>query len=356
YSVKANGSLAVLRVLAGLGGGADIVSGGELYRTSLAGIPPERVVYSGVGKTATELEAAISAGVLSINIENLQELEVISGIAEGLGRVQGCALRVNPDVDPHTHEYLTTGRQENKFGLPLDQVTDAAGLAADLPGIELTGLDFHIGSQILTSGPYEAALDQVKEIIADLRSRGMELKHLDIGGGLAARYGHERALTPDEFHDGIIHLVRDLDLILIMEPGRFIMANAGVLLATVQFVKETPERSFVIVDAGMNDLIRPALYGAEHRVEPVLDRPGDPRRVDVVGPICESGDFLAKDRDLPPMERDDLVCVFSAGAYGMTMSSNYNQRPRAAEVLVDGDRHELIRRRETYEDLVRQEV
>lgn len=356
YSVKANGNLAVLRALAGLGSGADIVSGGELHRTSLAGIPPDRVVYSGVGKTREELTEAIRAGILSVNIENLQELEVISRVAESLDRVQDCSLRVNPDVDPHTHEYLTTGRHENKFGLPLEQVDEAARMAMSLPGIELKGLDFHIGSQILSPEPYAAALRQVRETIHRLRGRDIGLQHLDIGGGLAARYDHERPLTPDEFHDGIIHLVRDLELTLIMEPGRFIMANAGVLLATVQFVKETPQKAFVIVDAGMNDLIRPALYDAIHRVEPVESPDGDPCRVDVVGPICESGDFLALDRDLPPTRRGDLLCVFSAGAYGLSMSSNYNQRPRAAEVLVSGTDHELVRRRETYEDLVRCEL
>lgn len=356
YSVKANGSLAVLRALGALGSGADIVSGGELYRTGLAGIPPEKVVYSGVGKTEPELAASVQAGILSVNIENLQELEVLSSVADGLGRKQACSLRVNPDVDPHTHEYLTTGRHENKFGITLDQVDAAADLAASLPGIELKGLDFHIGSQILSPEPYAAALEQVRGIIGDLRQRGFPLEHLDIGGGLAARYDHEKALTPDEFHDGIIHLVRDLGLRLIMEPGRFIMANAGVLLTAVQFVKETPRKSFVIVDAGMNDLIRPALYDARHRVETVLDFAGDPVKVDVVGPICESGDFLAKDRDLSPVGRDDVLCVFSAGAYGLSMASNYNQRPRAAEVLVSGTKHELVRRRETYEDLVAHEL
>lgn len=356
YSVKANGNLGILRALAEVGSGADIVSGGELERAMRAGIHPDRIVYSGVGKTDAEIRAAVLAGIRAVNVENEEELRVLSGIAEGLGRVQPCALRVNPGVDPHTHEYLTTGRTENKFGIPLERAMEAADLAASLPGVVLTGIDFHIGSQILSHEPYARALEEVRGLVRDLRRRGFCVETLDIGGGLAARYDHERPLTADEFHDGIVGLIRDLDLTLVLEPGRFIVANAGVLLARVLFVKETPARVFAIVDAGMNDLIRPTLYGATHRIEPVVDRPGECREVDVVGPICESGDFLARARALPPVARGDVLAVFSAGAYGMAMASNYNQRPRAAEVLVSGSEATLVRRRETYADLVRCEV
>lgn len=357
YSVKANGNLAILQTLRALGCGADVVSGGELHRALLAGIPPGRIVYSGVGKTAPELVQAIEAGIRCINVENVDELRVLSDIATRLGRVQACALRVNPGVDPHTHEYLTTGRSENKFGIPLAEVPVAAGIAARLGGVRLVGVDFHIGSQILSSAPYQAALSQARALVRDLRRLGFEIQHIDIGGGLAVRYDHERPMSADEFHDGIIHLVRDLSLELVLEPGRFIIGPAGVLLAEVQFVKEADGRRFVILDAGMNDLIRPALYGAVHRIEPVVlsGDAGPASPADVVGPVCESGDFLGKERALPPLRRGDLVAVMTAGAYGSAMSSTYNQRPRAAEVLVSGANVSLVRRRETYDDLVRLE-
>lgn len=356
YSVKANGNLAILRALAQVGSGADVVSGGELERAMRAGIPPDRIVYSGVGKTDEEIRAAVSAGIRAVNVENEEELHLLSAIAEDMGRIQRIALRVNPDVDPHTHEYLTTGRTENKFGIPLERALEVAERAASLPGVALTGVDFHIGSQILSHEPYALALSQARGLVTDLRQLGFSVEILDIGGGLAARYDHERPMTADEFHDGIVGLIRDLDLTLVLEPGRFIVANAGVLLTRVLFVKETPRRAFVIADAGMNDLIRPTLYGAIHRIEPVTARDGEYREVDVVGPICESGDFLARGRALPPVRRGDVLVVFSAGAYGMAMSSNYNQRGRAAEVLVSGREATLVRRRETYEDLIRCEV
>jgi diaminopimelate decarboxylase len=352
YSVKANGNLGILRTLAALGCGADVVSGGELHRALAAGIDPDLIVYSGVGKTVPELELAVDKGIHAVNVENVEELRVLSDIAVARGRKQACAFRVNPDVDPHTHDYLTTGRAENKFGIPLGDVGRAATLAAELPGVDLIGLDFHIGSQILTSGPYQEALRQARDVIVDLRGRGFPIRHLDIGGGLAVRYDHERPMTADEFHDAIIDLVHDLELELILEPGRFIVGPAGILVGEVQFVKQAPEKRFVILDAGMNDLIRPALYDAMHRIEPVMAVEGEPVLADVVGPVCESGDFLGKDRMLPPLVRGDLVAVFTAGAYGFAMSSNYNQRPRAAEVLVDGSRVEMIRRRETWDDLL----
>ncbi len=352
YSVKANGNLGILRVLAGMGSGADVVSGGELWKARRAGIPADRIVYSGVGKTRDELSLAVREGIRCINVENVEELRVLSEVATSQGRRQGCAFRVNPDVDPHTHEYLTTGRKENKFGIPLAQAGAAADLAATLPGIEVVGLDMHIGSQILSPEPYMMALEQARAVVTDLCRRGFPIHHLDIGGGMGVRYDREEPMTADVFHDAIISLVRDLGLELILEPGRFIVGNAGILVGEVQFVKEAGGRRFVILDAGMNDLIRPALYGAHHRIEPVIDRDGAPVPTDIVGPVCESGDFLGKDRDFPPVVRGDLVATFTAGAYGFAMSSNYNQRPRAAEVLVDGATATLVRRRETWEEML----
>jgi diaminopimelate decarboxylase len=355
YSLKANSNLGVLKALAELGAGADVVSGGELRQALRAGIPADRIVYSGVGKTLPELRLAVEAGIKAVNVENREELRVLSEVGVELGRRQACALRVNPDVNAHTHDYLTTGRAENKFGIPLAEVAAAAQEAAGLPGVELVGIDFHLGSQIQSTGPYQKALAQVRGVVAELRAAGHVIRHLDTGGGLAARYVDERPLTADEFRDGIFGLVDDLELELILEPGRFIIANAGVLLARVQFVKQAGHKRFVIVDAGMNDLIRPALYDAVHRIEPVAALAGEPTWCDVVGPICESGDFLGKDRPLPAVKRGDLLAVMTAGAYGYAMSSTYNLRPRAAEVLVSGGEATLVRRRETWEDLERLE-
>lgn len=356
YSVKANGNLGILRELGRLGAGADIVSGGELVKARRAGIPADRIVYSGVGKTRAELALAVREGIRCVNVENVEELEVLDEVARSIGRRQAVAFRVNPDVDAHTHAHLTTGRRENKFGIPLEEVGRAAEVAARLEALQVVGLDMHIGSQILTPEPYREALRQAREVVAFLRARGCPVEHLDIGGGLAVRYDTEEPMTADEFHEAIIHLVRDLEVTLILEPGRFIIGPAGILLGEVIFVKEAGNRRFVILDAGMNDLIRPVLYGAHHRLEPVVDRPGDPVPTDVVGPVCESGDFLGKDRRLPPLVRGDRVAVFTAGAYGFAMSSQYNQRPRAAEVLVDGTEARLVRRRETWEDLLAAET
>lgn len=356
YSVKANGNLGILRELGRLGSGADIVSGGELVKARRAGIPAHRIVYSGVGKTLEELVLAVREGIRCVNVENVEELRVLDEVARSLGRRQAVAFRVNPDVDAHTHAHLTTGRRENKFGIPLEEVGRAAEIAAGLEGIEVAGLDMHIGSQILTPEPYRKALQQARQVVTFLRGRGFSIGHLDIGGGLAVRYDTEQPMTADEFHEAIIHLVKDLSVELILEPGRFIIGPAGVLVGKVIFVKEAGGRRFVVLDAGMNDLIRPVLYGAHHRLEPVVDRPGDPVRSDVVGPICESGDFLGKDRLLPPLVRGDRVAAFTAGAYGFAMSSQYNQRPRAAEVLVDGAEATLVRRRETWEDLLAAEI
>lgn len=339
-----------------LGSGADVVSGGELVKARRAGIPARRIVYSGVGKTRDELALAVQEGIRCINVENLEELRVLDEVARSAGRRQPVAFRVNPDVDAHTHAHLTTGRRENKFGISLEQVDAAAEIAARLEGIEVVGLDMHIGSQILTPDPYRKALQQARQVVASLRARGFPIRHLDIGGGLAVRYDTEKPMTADEFHEAIIHLVRDLGVELILEPGRFIIGPAGILVGEVLFVKEAGGKRFVVLDAGMNDLIRPVLYGAHHRLEPLVDRPGDPVLSDVVGPICESGDFLGTDRLLPPLVRGDRVAAFTAGAYGFAMSSHYNQRPRAAEVLVDGDRATLVRRRETWEDLLAAEV
>lgn len=353
YAMKANESLAILRLLGGLGAGADIVSGGELHRALRAGIPPERIVYSGVGKTETELLQAIDAGIRCVNVENADEIVLLSELACTRGRRQPCALRVNPDVEIEGHDYLSTGRDQDKFGIPLDEAPAAAALAGRLPGLELTGLAFHLGSQILRPDPYRESLRQAKRLLSDLGPLAGSIRQIDIGGGLGAIYQSETPMSAEAFHDAILDLVHDIDRTLILEPGRFIVGNAGALLGRVQFVKSTPRRRFVILDVGMNDLIRPSLYGAYHRIEPVHAAGEDRVPAEIVGPICESADFLGRDRMLPHLSRGDLVAVLTAGAYGSSMASNYNQRPRAAEVLVSGGDARLIRRRETYEDLER---
>ncbi|MBX6422566.1 diaminopimelate decarboxylase [Thermosulfurimonas sp. F29] len=364
YSVKANSNLAVLRLLAREGAGADIVSGGELFRALRAGIPPERIVFSGVGKTEREMEEALSAGILMFNVESLGELEALSRVARRLGRPAPFSIRVNPDVDPRTHPYISTGLKKNKFGLPEEVAYRAYLRAKEDPYLRPVGVDCHIGSQLTELSPFVEALRRLKGLYLRLREEGFEeLRYLDLGGGLGIVYGEEEPPPPAAYAEAIKREFRDLDAVLVLEPGRVIAGNAGILVTRVLYVKTNPPsgessegRTFVIVDAGMNDLIRPTLYQAYHRISPVRERPGiESIRADVVGPICESGDFLARERRLPPVSPGDLLCVFSAGAYGFVMASNYNSRPRAAEVLVDGERYFVVRKREDYEDLVRLE-
>ena len=352
FSVKANSNLAVLRTLGAMGAGVDIVSGGELFRALAAGIDPSKIVYSGVGKRASEIEQALSAGILMFNVESMGELERISRIAARLGKNANVSLRINPDVDPKTHPYISTGLKKNKFGLDIETSLAAYAKAKELPGITPIGIDCHIGSQLTSIDPFLEALDKILAFREKLVAMGITPSYLDLGGGLGIQYNEEEPPHPREFGQALTKALGDLPITLILEPGRVIVGNAGILVTEVVYTKKTPSKDFVIVDAGMNDLIRPSLYDSYHAIREVRPAGRETLDVDVVGPICESGDFLARDRELPAVAPGELLAVYSAGAYGFTMSSNYNSRPRAAEILVDGDQVILARRRETYEDLI----
>lgn len=358
YSVKANGNLSVLRLLAGLGAGADIVSGGELFRARLAGVPADRIVFSGVGKTVTELAAALDAGIYSFNVESEGELRSLAELAQTLGTRAPVALRVNPDVETRTpHHYTSTGHKTTKFGVPYADAHRLYRLAASLPGIEVRGVDVHIGSQIVDVEPYQQSVERILELVAALRAEGIALEFLDIGGGFGISYDEEASPDARAFADVLKPLIAPTGLRLLLEPGRFIVGPAGILLTRVVYVKEMGGKTFVITDAGMNDLLRPSHYASYHGVEPVELHPGRSERVvDVVGPICESGDFLALDRPMEMPEPGELLAIRTTGAYGFSMASSYNARTRPAEVLVQGSAHRLIRRRETLDDLVRGEV
>jgi diaminopimelate decarboxylase len=357
YSVKANGNLGVLRTLAALGAGADIVSGGELHRALLAGIPAERIVFSGVGKTVHELAAALRAGIYAFNVESQGELCALSDLASTMGVRAPVALRVNPDIDtPTPHAYTRTGHAATKFGIAAERARDLYCIAAKMPGIRVRGIDVHIGSQILETGPYRAALDYVLDLAHDLRRDDVELEFLDIGGGIGISYAGEPRLSAAEWAAEIVPAVAETGLKLVVEPGRFLVGEAGALVSRVLYLKEGGGKRFVILDAGMNDLLRPSHYSGWHAVEPVEEGGRAHGRVDVVGPICETGDFLALDREMEVPKPGELLAVMTVGAYGFSMASQYNQRPRPAEVLVDGAEAELVRRRETVEDLVAAEV
>lgn len=355
YSVKANANMAILGLFAALGGGADIVSGGELYRARRAGIPADRIVYSGVGKTQAEIDYALRENILMFNIESAQELEAINRRAAALGCRARIALRVNPDVDPKTHPYISTGLKKNKFGIDIEQAMVSYERARDLESIDAVGIDCHIGSQLTEIPPFIEALERLRLLVNRLEETGIHIQYVDLGGGLGIPYRDEEPPHPREYAQAIIERLKDLPFDLILEPGRVIVGNAGVLLTEVLYTKKTPSKEFVIVDAGMNDLIRPSFYGSYHDIQPVVRNRREPRVVDVVGPICESSDFLARDRSLPAAQPGELLAVMSAGAYGFSMASNYNSRTRAAEVLVDGDRFYVARSRELWEDLVRGE-
>ena len=350
YSVKANSNLAVLNLLARLGSGFDIVSGGELARVLAAGGRADKTVFSGVGKTEGELRAALEAGVHCFNVESEAELDRLASIAADIGRTAPVSLRVNPDVDPRTHPYIATGLRESKFGVAYDAALPLYRKAAKLPGIRVMGIDVHIGSQITDVEPFVAALDKVLEFVDALEGNGVHLEHMDLGGGLGIRYRDE---NPPETKDYIGRLFERLGrrkIRVLFEPGRSLVGNTGLLLTRVEYVKHSPARNFAVVDAGMNDLIRPALYDAWHEVLPVASREASARRYDVVGPVCESADFVAKDRALT-VAAGDLLAIMSAGAYGMVMSSNYNSRPRPPEIIVDGSAPRLVRERETVTSL-----
>jgi len=355
YAVKANSSLAVLQVLARLGSGFDIVSEGELERVLRAGGDPARIVFSGVGKRAAEMRAALQAGIRCFNVESEPELLRLNEVAGEGGAVAPVSLRVNPDVDAGTHPYISTGLRDNKFGIDVDTVLDTYRHAADLPNLEVTGIDCHIGSQLTEVAPFIDALERVLLLVDRLQEEGITLQHIDLGGGLGIQYRQQdNPPLPDTYaRELLVHLAgRPQELLL--EPGRAIAGNAGILLTRVEYLKHTQHKNFAIVDAAMNDLQRPALYNAWHEIIPVQAHAGDTSYYDVVGPVCETGDFLGKQRELALAE-GDLLAVRSAGAYGFTMSSNYNSRPRAAEVMVDGGQLHVIRTRESIDDLYRGE-
>ena len=350
FAVKANSNLGVLNLLARLGAGFDIVSGGELERVLAAGGEPSRIVFSGVGKSRDDMRRALEVGVHCFNVESSVELERLQKVAAELGVKAPVSLRVNPDVDAGTHPYISTGLKENKFGIDIEQAEAVYARAAELPNLEVIGVDCHIGSQLTTLEPFLDALDRLLLLVDKLAARGIVIKHLDLGGGLGVQYRDEQPPLAGDYITAVRKRLAGRDLSLVFEPGRFIVANAGVLLTQVEYLKHTEHKDFAIVDAAMNDLIRPALYQAWMDVSPVQPRDGEARRYDLVGPICETGDFLAKDRQLV-LEEGDLLAVRSAGAYGFVMSSNYNTRGRAAEVLVDGEQAFEVRRRETVQEL-----
>lgn len=354
YAVKACSNLAVLRLFASLGGGADIVSGGELFRALKAGFDPKRIIYSGVGKTKEELRYGLESDILMFNIESAQELERLQETAAELQLTVPVSFRVNPDVDPGTHAYISTGLAKNKFGIPFDQAEALYCRAKTMPNVEILGVSCHIGSQLVEVAPFVEALSKVKQFILSLGEQDISIKYLDLGGGVGIRYQDESPPDLKDYAQAIKEEMKGLDCTLILEPGRVIVGNAGILVARVQYTKENRAKKFVIIDAAMNDLVRPSLYDAFHDILPVVRPSGnaDLETVDVVGPICESGDFLAKDRELPRLAGGDLVAMMSSGAYGFSMSSNYNSRPRVAEVLVHEDAFFVIRERETYTTLI----
>ena len=354
YAVKANSNLAVLRLFAGLGAGADVVSEGELRRALAAGVPPERIIFSGVGKTAAEMAAALDAGIHQINVELVPELRRLSEVASSRGRVARIAIRVNPDVDARTHAKISTGRKENKFGIEIDEAVAAYQLAGELPGIEPVGLAVHIGSQLTDLEPYRRAFERVAEVVLELRALGLSIMRLDLGGGIGVRYHAERPLEPPSYANLVRDIFGSLELTLAFEPGRVLTAPAGLLVSQVLYVKEGSTRRFVIVDAAMNDLIRPALYDAWHDIVPVrLPAAGASLApADVVGPVCETGDTFAVDRELPPFAEGDLLTFTAAGAYGAVMSTTYNSRLLVPEVLVSGERFAVIRARPSYDALL----
>jgi diaminopimelate decarboxylase len=361
FSVKANSNLALLRAFAKEGSGFDIVSGGELFRALKVGADPKKIVFSGVGKKKEEIEYALEAGILMFNVESEEELFALNEIAASIGKKAPISLRVNPDVDPQTHPYISTGMKKAKFGVDIKKSLETYKKAVSLRNVDVVGVDCHIGSQLTSVTPFVDALAKVREYLdrvlaGEMKKEGAQIRYLDLGGGLGINYHDETPPLPDEYARAIIEGLEGLDVTLILEPGRVIVGNAGILLTEVQYLKETETKKFVIVDGGMNDLIRPALYGSYQAIQPVVQTNADKMIADVVGPICESGDFFAKDREIARPRRGDLLAVMSAGAYGFTMASNYNSHPKPPEVLVDGDRYYIVRNRESMDDLINGEV
>jgi diaminopimelate decarboxylase len=356
YSAKANTNLAVLKLFAGLGCGLDIVSGGELYRGIQAGFSPDTIVYSGVGKRNDEIDYALEAGVLMFNVESLDELDRINERARQLKKQAPVAIRVNPDVDPRTHPYISTGLKKNKFGVDLQAAVEGYKQASRLDHIKIVGIDCHIGSQITDAEPFDSAITSLKVLLDELKQLGITVSYLDMGGGLGITYENETPPSLSEYAKAIVAGLDEPELQLVLEPGRVLVGNAGILVTRVLYRKSGRVKDFVIVDAGMNDLLRPTLYNAYHAIEPVVRSEDKLIVADVVGPICESGDFLAIERSMVEIKPGDLLAVMSTGAYGFVMSSNYCSRPRVAEVMVSGDQFEVVKKRETYADLVAGEV
>ena len=354
YAVKANSNIALLNLLARLGSGFDIVSGGELERVLIAGGDPNKIVFSGVGKTAAEITKALGVGIYCFNVESEAELELIAQIANERGQNARISLRVNPDVDAQTHPYISTGLKENKFGIDIAEAPRLYRRAAQMPGIEVHGVDCHIGSQLTSLSPFLDALERLLKLVDSLGSEGITIRHLDLGGGLGVTYRDETPPSVAEYIAAIKERLGQRELSLSFEPGRSIAANAGILLTRVLYLKPADHRNFAIIDAAMNDNIRPSLYQAWQDIRPVAPRTGEVKNWDLVGPVCETGDFLGKDRSLA-LAQGDLLAMMSAGAYGFTMSSNYNTRPRACELLVDGDQVHVIRERESFVDMIRGE-
>lgn len=356
YSVKANSNLAVLKLFSTGGAGFDIVSAGELERVRRAGGDTRKVVFAGVGKTEAEMVAALKAGLLMFNVESAEELEALARVGQQLGVEAPFALRVNPDVDAKTHKYIATGLKTSKFGVPFDEALSLYARSKKLKGLVARGLDCHIGSQLTDTRPVRQAMTRVGGLYRALKAKGFPLTHLDVGGGLGVTYTNEAPPGVADYAQAVIEPLEDTGATLVLEPGRVLVANAGVLLTRVLYRKKTPAKHFVIVDAGMNDLLRPALYEAHHDIRPVAPRKGKKSTVEIVGPVCESSDVLGHGRQLAPLEQGDLLAIMTAGAYGMSMSSTYNSRPRPAEVLVDDDRARVVRTRETLTDLMRGET
>jgi diaminopimelate decarboxylase len=355
FSMKSNSNLSILRLFHNEGGGVDIVSGGELFRALKAGMDPNRIVYSGVGKRAEDMEYALQSDILMFNAESFQEISLLNEIAGRVRKKAGLSIRVNPDIDPQTHPYISTGLRENKFGIDIGRALEDYTAAAGLSHVNILGVSCHIGSQLTKLSPFVDSLRKLKNLIGKLDEAGIHVQYLDLGGGLGITYDKEEPPHPKEYARAIKAELDTKDLTIILEPGRVIVGNAGILITKVLYTKVTEEKTFLVVDAAMNDLIRPSLYGSFHGIQPVRGVARGNIKADVVGPICESSDFLAKDRELAAFEPGELMAVMSAGAYAFSMSSNYNSRPRVAEVMVKGNGFDVIRARETYEDLVRGE-
>lgn len=354
YAMKANPSLALCKILADAGAGADVVSGGELMRATRAGIPSDKIVFNGNGKTAEELRLALEHDVLMVNVDSESELSLLNRIAGEMGRTARVALRVNPDIDPRTHPYISTGLKENKFGIAIEQAMEYYKQAASMSNIEVIGIHKHIGSQIVDLSPFVDSLERITSLVVELNRMGLDLRYIDMGGGIGITYNDESPPSFEEYVGGIRPLIEESGCTLIVEPGRVLVGNAGILVTRVLHIKNSGTKTFVVVDAAMNDLLRPSFYGGYHRIVPVMtpDENSATMVADVVGGICESSDFFARERELPELRAGDLIAVMSAGAYGSAMSSNYNSRPLIAELLVDGAETKVIRRRQTFEEMV----